>query len=395
MQKELHGVKQRIAEYTQFIAAADQIIIMGGCDDGRVGAPAKLFDIHGSQALVIYVPMIGGGVVDIGQLQQIITYCVQNGANRDSLSIMWTQHGSSEEVSQALACKHGKQVAQECISCGLRGVVQTASNEFGSFFSTYAEVIRENGSLSYGQLLASIDTHNNSGQIFLDALSIIAQRFGVTARLIWIALTKNYSGDIIENLTQVTKQLQTDANMLDLGVPIYGGLFNHATDEVTVVEPGNETRIIASGEPIQLPLRSSHPEDLSFQDPRVLVLAVGPDSHIPDGVIFPRRVGSDEIDNDFSAATLGLSQEDILNKLAELCYPASAKNAKHGKNFEHAEEMIIRCSTNRETALVLEALASTEFSHEMRPLFAAAFGTISIVTLETEKVTVYELKPKQ
>lgn len=387
---ELRGAQLRIAEYKQRIAVADRIIIMGGCDDGRVGAPAQLFEEGGLRTLVIYIPIIGGGVVGADQIQQVVESCIAHGATQDAISVIWTQHGNSTEIEQALACKHNQTISQDCISCGLRGVLATASKEFSSFFQAHAKLIREKRALSYGQLLASIDTADNQGQIFLNVLSVIALQFGVPTRLIWIALTQNYAGDMVENLLSVTNTLRSDLRLIESTVPIYSGLFDHKKATVTVVKPGIETKIIADGDPIKLPLRSHH-EDMDYQDPRVVVISVGPDFHIPDGIIFPHRVGSDQIDNDFSAASLRVTQEDILNKLAEVSYSAHVKNVGHGKNFKHAEEMIIRCSTQAETAVVLQALSTPEFIQEMRSLFAAAFGKISIVTLETGSVIEFSL----
>lgn len=397
LRQEIIGIHERIKSYEEQIKKAQRIVIFVGCDDGRVGVPGSAIDINGESVLFIYVPKIGGGVVEATQIRSVYDFCISLGVSPESISVITTQHGNDDEVKHAISVlKNGDSSGFDGHeTCGLRAALAKAGASFGDRISGLSDLINTHRDMSYGGFIGKMhddrqdDIQGKQLAQLKELVDDIAEHLELPPRLIWIAITKNNSNDMSQNLNETTNYLRELLADLRIDIEVKKGLYNHTFGEVVVIDGDADLKI----ETINFGLEDSHHPDGDYdhQDPRVLVGSIGDRFFIPDGVVLPESVGVVR-DNDFSAAALGRSVEDVLDVLAELFYAAHTKAVGgHGNNFEHSQAIILICDSENEVDLLYKALESDEFKETMRQDFMKAFGKVDILNIEKESLIEYDL----
>lgn len=333
--REVVGITERYAEHQERAVQADRVILVCGCDDSRVGVPAELQTMpDGSKALMIFVSAIGGGAPDRELLESVLSEVESWGVTPDKMEILTTQHGSTKEVGLVADHDHS---AEDCISCGLRKVLQSA----------------EKG-----------------------ATPAIPQRLLVRATAI------NTSSSMEANGKAVAEKIA----QYELGVPLRRGYFDHQGKTISVVSPEGEI-----SEVVALEYEKWEP---AHQDPEGLVVSFGAKTNaIHDGIVLPESIGTGK-SNDFSASALA-TEDDFLNAFAEIWYAAShhadhVAGHGHDLNFANTKFCAVICDNQAYVDRAKEAMKTAEFQTTYAPV-VKDLGGIQLINMQDETAELFPL----
>ena len=256
------------------------------------------------------MPTIGGGV-SREVLPAVINSLIDQGVDRNKLTVVVTQHGNSEEVNAALDGR-----SSENPTCGLRGVIKKIED---------GEKVN------------------------------IPPGLGVHAGAV------NVSSRIINNAKYVFDS--TRNNFKDLGIRVLGGFFDHEGDD----ENGKSLEItLGVDQPISITLHEQTAWHERHQDPRALVVSVGVRAAaLSDGVILPETVGLG-VNNDFNSAAV--DRNSFIYAMWEQWYALSHVGG-HGedKNFAHTELMVLLYDGEEQLGWIKEFMGWSEFKRDFSP----------------------------
>ncbi|MCB9801788.1 MAG: hypothetical protein H6774_01740 [Pseudomonadales bacterium] len=337
------SLRDRVKFYEdKIVARATRIVIVVGCDDGRVGVSGKL---EKDGKLLLYVPQIGGGA-PTEQTMQAIMRQIRILNTRATLEILLTQHGNSAERLDHT----------DAATCGLRGVFKQHSQALLDL----GQKLRDQNSITY-DLMTNFQLK--------EEVATIANSIGIPPALVYVAAMRNFSGNWRKNLQHVHTVAQTWT--FDEGIAIHTGYFDHTDGAIYHAE--NVETVLHNQT-----LQSDHSENMDYQDPACAVISVGKRAIVlHDGYIDPIKVGVGAIDNDFSACALTIG--GLMGALGEVWYAMNNHIHPHGQNFANLSKLLFVCDGDEEVEMVKNALSSDEFKQTMLAAYQGA--EVKIVSL--------------
>jgi len=374
-------LKQRIKERKEILLKADMVVIMVGCDDGRVDAPEELVVVsiggQDKKVAMIYLPQIGGGMPAEAHMKGVIEELVAIGVDREKIQVWLSQHGSTAEFDDE----------SEKETCGARGVVGELEKNQGDWWSSLKKFISDNTFPSYSGFIQSSDLAGYSE--LNNKLNELAEASHVPPRLLFLLAKTMGSSEIRENANFVKNAVTSYPSMA--GIPVHSVYFDQ---NQFVVSPIDEVN--ANFESVTLPFESGH--DTYYQDPSTIVLLVGSEMvTLGAGVVLAKSVGGQGIDNDFTASALGELDEElsesIFDALAQQMYAVvhhlEAKKAQgahdgHHHSFEHLQSFRVLCSNQAQANIIQQVIDSDEFNEYYSSSLQAADLKIEVIVVDTE-----------
>jgi hypothetical protein len=359
--RELRGSQNRMKEYVTALQKAKRVHILIGCCDARVGVPYKAVN----QEMFIYLPYIGGGDPGTRALMNVMTQLQAYGVYGDKVDVITAQHGTTQEIHEAARGENTEQC--DCVECGLR-----------LFRRDNADRLDE---------IASSPSHLTKLEMAKDFSRELGGK--LSPNLILIAASRNWSGNIIQNLTRV---YETTKN--HVSAQFYGGLFDHKRRELHVFE--KEWESWEHKQTVQFP--GEHTQ--KGQDPVAITISVGSaTSTLHSAVFLPGLVGKIGMKNDFSTCAPSGTRDEIQDAISQASYAAvnyldALTGQAHGGSFHNLQSCVFLCDTDRyvqEAQHVVESQWFKDYYHDkFLPLHAIYF-----VNTETKQVSSLRLSPKR
>lgn len=371
--QELAGLSDRISHYYEELRKADRVVVVIGCDDGRVLFPIHTQEEMGAEGqtervMYVYLPKIGSGVPEAQVLMDARSEVRSIVGDDKPISFMVTQHGHpSKEVDLLLA---GNEPLE--LTCGLRAV-----------FSAHTEELSQIGSMLRAKQLEEAwieDLNTDETQDIYTRLLALEEKTSVPALLLLVAAAHNFSGSLFENLEAV----QTRVAEL-IGEPVTAVIYDHNQKQLIYVESRTEAARV------NLDVK---PWEESHQDPAGLIVSYGRKNLvIADGIVLPESIGEGE-SNDFAAAATG-DWKKLVKALAEVWYAAShftehQEHKGHGKNFKNVQFCAIHCDDAVHVEEAKKALRSEYFVKKLLPAYRA-LGEIQLIDVSTGTVELFSL----
>jgi hypothetical protein len=300
-------VQENVARHYELARSADIVMFVVGCDDARADVPTGLHTLNGKKVVFQFIPVIGAGVPEESVLSTIMGEYEKNGVLKKNFMIVNAQHGSTDEIQHAL--KHHCSPAGT-LTCGAR-------------------------------------KHRDDAELPITLQSHLKNDLG--------------SSDIIENGEWVSNQIRLLLSSSHDEVPVYAAMMDHNKKIIYFT-----TKHPDFGQELHLP--DCNTWEHSSQDPRVAVLAIGPQSiSVPNGVILPKLVGGG-YNNDFNAAASGERIDDVQVRLSELWYALnhSLQAKKNGEgDFLNLQALIVIADNQKYVHMVQEALLNSKIGQQL------------------------------